>query len=44
MKVCSRCKTKVVKEKDKKMRKRYPWYCPEHAENMYNFEVEERKQ
>ena len=38
---CSRCGTGVQPEKDRGLRKEYPYYCPKCDENMYSFECTE---
>lgn len=44
MKKCFRCGTQLKLEKDKALKKEYPYYCPECDENMYSFEaVDESK-
>jgi hypothetical protein len=34
---------KVIKEKDKELKKTYPYYCPTCYENMFEFETKEVK-
>lgn len=41
-KYCLRCNTQVVREKEK-MEDKYPWYCPNCDENMFNSEVYKTK-
>ena len=38
---CRRCGSEVLPERDKWLRKEYPYYCPECDENMYSFECVE---
>lgn len=38
-KICRRCGSAVKKEKNRVLRKEYPYYCPNCDENMYGFEV-----
>lgn len=37
MRVCRRCRKKVLKSKVP----HYPWFCPECYEDLFNFETEE---
>ncbi len=39
MKKCFRCCTRLKAERDKELKKEYPYYCPECNENMYSFEA-----
>ena len=39
-----RCGEKVIKETDKELKKNYPYYCPACNENMYNFELHEKRE
>lgn len=39
--VCRRCGTEVHRERERHLRKEYPYYCPDCDENMYSFECME---
>jgi formamidopyrimidine-DNA glycosylase len=39
---CVRCNTMVYKETDKKLKKKYSYYCPTCDENMFEFEVTDK--
>lgn len=39
--VCRRCGSEVQRERERRLRKEYPYYCPECDENMYSFECTE---
>ncbi|MCM1559579.1 MAG: hypothetical protein NC123_08545 [Butyrivibrio sp.] len=43
-KVCRRCGTRVRKERDKDLKRQYPYYCPKCDENMFEFEVRAEKE
>lgn len=37
---CKRCGCRVKKEKERQLKKEYPFYCPCCDENMYRFETD----
>ena len=39
MKRCFRCNSPLKPEKDRELKKEYPYYCPVCDENMYSFEA-----
>lgn len=39
--VCRRCGAEVQRERERQLRKEYPYYCPDCDENMYSFECME---
>lgn len=39
---CNKCNCKVKKEKDKDLKKEYPYFCKNCYENLYSFETHKK--
>lgn len=42
-KICIHCGSAVRRERNRELRKEYPYYCPRCDENMYGFEAVEKR-